>query len=90
MNAARKLTESKPIKRAHVTIPDDVEGLFAWYVKYDPRFEGSPAAAAAYFFAQGLRAEYARGLREADPIDEKTYKALVKGQARALRDVMTD
>ena len=85
MNLAQRSDAFKSTKRTHVTIPNDLESLFAWYVRYDRRFEGSPAAAAAYFFRQGINSEYVRGLQEADPLDEETYGTMARSQAQALK-----
>ena len=94
LRVSEAVPEERPVpgglKRVHVTVPDEWESLLGWYVKYDPRFNGNAAQAVAHFLGVGLEAEYALGIRQADPLDASTRKALAASQAQALRATRDD
>ena len=71
--------------RANVTVPEEVEALLDWFVKYDARFEGNLARAVAHFARVGIEAEYARGLAAAETADGDEFAPLAAAQLDVLR-----
>src|SRR5262245_56692935 len=67
--ASRSLSGQQSPKRVHVTIPEEVEGLFRWYLKYAPEFEGKAAAIVAHSFRAGIEEEYGRAIQNAEPLE---------------------
>lgn len=81
--------ELKNPSRVNLTIPKDVEGLFAWFRENDPRFKDEPAAhVAAHFLAMGLKVAYQQGLAEAPGYDADEFTQLVEDQRAALNQRM--
>ena len=76
--------------RANVTIPEDVADLFGWFVKYDGRFEGSPAKVAAYMVRAGLQKEYAEVLKNITPLEPEIQDALAVMSDEALAAAVAD
>jgi hypothetical protein len=75
-------------KRVNVTIPDDVEQLLDWMVKYDPEFNGKDAAVVAHFFAKGIRAAYEEELKSVPPMDVEEFRIVAEFAHRTTnRDV---
>ena len=72
--------------RAHVTVPEEVRDLFSWLVKYDARFEGSPAAVAAHLLKLGARQLYAEGLAQATPLPDELAADLASRSRKALKE----
>jgi len=71
--------------RAHVTVPEDVRDLFQWFVKYDPRFGGSPAAVAAHLLRAGALALYEQGLAAPTPLPAEVARSLAASGREALQ-----
>ncbi|MGQ0505605.1 MAG: hypothetical protein ACT4TC_09820 [Myxococcaceae bacterium] len=68
-----------------MTIPKDVEGLFAWFLENDPTFVGeSDAAVAAHFLRMGLQQAYEAGLRNAEPMEADEFAPLAASQVAAF------
>ena len=85
--ASKRTGDAQPKNpsRVNVTIPKDVEDLFAWFKENDPRFKDQSAAqVAAYFLALGLNLAYERGLAEAPGYDADEFTRLVEDQHSAL------
>jgi hypothetical protein len=74
--------------RAHVTVPEDVQDLFQWFVKFDPRFGGSPAAVAAHLVRVGVLTLYRQGLNEATPLPDEVAKSLAAASRGALEQAV--
>jgi hypothetical protein len=85
MALARKI-EPSPTEsfRAHVTVPEEVRDIFAWLVKYEPKFLGSPAAVAAELIRVGAHALYADSCKAAEPLDEEIADAMGDYQSTSL------
>jgi len=78
---------SAETSRVNVTIPKEVDSLFKWFLDYDPRFKGQPAAqVAAHFLALGLKLAYEQGLAEWPGYDADEFTQLVQHQRAALGD----
>ncbi len=72
-------------RRVQVTIPEGVEALFNWILKYDPQFKGKEAGIAAHFLEHGLRSAYEESLRNSPGIDADDLGPLAE-HARATLD----
>lgn len=72
-------------KRVNVTIPNDVEDLFDWTVKYDPQFKGKDAAVVAHFFALGIRAAYEQDLSNIDPLDADDFSVVADHSRKTIK-----
>jgi hypothetical protein len=72
-------------RRVNLTIPDEVEDLFNWTVKYDPSFKGKEATAAAHFLALGIKAAYEESLRSPDPLDADEFSSISKHARKTLK-----
>jgi len=72
-------------RRVNLTVPDEVEDLFDWTVKYDPSFKGKEAAAAAHYFMLGIKAAYEEGLRNPDPLDTDTFTTLAEHARKMIK-----
>ena len=71
--------------RVNVTIPEEVESLFEWMLKYDAQFKGKEAAVVAHFFAKGIKASYEEDLRNADPLDADTFTEVAEHTRQTLK-----
>lgn len=72
-------------RRVNLTVPDEVEDLFDWTVKYDPSFKGKEAAAAAHYFTLGIKAAYEQGLKNAEPLDADAFTTLAEHARKQLK-----
>ena len=70
-------------RRVNLTIPKEVEGLFEWFLSFDERFKDGPSSAAAYFFAEGIKAAYEQGLRSVEQMGADEFAPLAESQIRA-------
>jgi len=71
-------------RRVNLTIPKDLEDLFDWYLMYDERFKNDgPSSVAAHFFAEGIKAAYAEGLRTVEQMSADEFAPLAESQIRA-------
>lgn len=76
--------------RVTVTLPDDCKDLFAWLMRYEPRFKGNAAAIAAALISKGAEAMYAESLEGAEPLDAQTQEALDNSQRTAVAAALDD
>ena len=76
--------------RVTVTLPDDCKDLFAWLMRYEPRFKGNAAAVAAALISKGAEAMYAESLDGAEPLDAEAQASLDASQRAAFAAALDD
>ena len=76
--------------RVTVTLPEDCKDLFAWLMRYEPRFKGNAAAIAAALISKGAEAMYAESLQGAEPLDAEAQEALGASQSAAFAAALDD
>jgi len=77
-----------PADRANVSIPEEVADIFRWMVKYDPAFNGSSAAVAAYLIKVGAKVVYAESLSQAEPLPDGLVAEFAESSRRALDEAV--